>query len=389
MSTISGEDHTDFGIAKVFTPSAFMTTSLQMGTPSYMAPEQKVDSAKVDARADIYAVGVVLFEMLTKENTIGPYVPSELNKTLPPEVDAIFKRAVALKVEERYQSVGELAGELLAIPQQQKKRQEQRMQEERERQEQEARRREEEARIAREREHQRQRAEEDRKSREAARQKIQEPPRGETKKSSAVPFVVIGIILAVLGGFAILAFNSGNSRQEPAPPAKEEAKPAPLPAPAELAKPTPPSSSSSSTSTQALPPLGTDSVRDPITGHEYRKVFLPRVDWGTAKRDVETRLGPDWYLATITNTEEQRFLSANFCNRSGVWIDEHWIGGHKSSSGWRWVTDEPWSYSNWAPNEPSGDGVHLGISINSGAWNDESMYEHIGGYIAERGGNLR
>ena len=62
---------TDFGIAKVFTDGDGVAVKgrtrvgLAMGTPGYMAPEQWADSSSVDARADIFSLGVVLYEMLT------------------------------------------------------------------------------------------------------------------------------------------------------------------------------------------------------------------------------------------------------------------------------------------------------------------------------------
>ena len=92
-----------------------------MGTPYYMAPEQKTDAAHVDKRADIYAVGVVLFELLTLENTIGLEMPSEINRELPKEIDQIIKRAVATKPENRYGDVREFIDALNNIIQTVKK----------------------------------------------------------------------------------------------------------------------------------------------------------------------------------------------------------------------------------------------------------------------------
>jgi serine/threonine protein kinase len=103
---------TDFGIAKMLSPSQFTSTSIQMGTPYYMAPEQKTDSARVDKRADIYALGVVLFELLTLENTIGFELPSEINKILPKEIDNIIKKALATKADDRYGDAKELSDAL-------------------------------------------------------------------------------------------------------------------------------------------------------------------------------------------------------------------------------------------------------------------------------------
>lgn len=96
----------------MLTPTQFTTASLQMGTPYYMAPEQKTDAASVDKRADIYAMGVLLFELLTLENTIGLEAPSEINKTLPKGIDEIVKKALATKPEDRYREATEFLGAL-------------------------------------------------------------------------------------------------------------------------------------------------------------------------------------------------------------------------------------------------------------------------------------
>jgi serine/threonine protein kinase len=103
---------TDFGIAKMLTPSVFQSSSGQMGTPYYMAPEQKTDAAHVDKRADIYAVGVVLFELLTLENTIGFELPSQINKSLPSEIDEIVKKALATRPGDRYARIEDFSHSL-------------------------------------------------------------------------------------------------------------------------------------------------------------------------------------------------------------------------------------------------------------------------------------
>ena len=100
---------TDFGIAKMLSPSKFTTTSINMGTPYYMAPEQKLDAGNVDKRADIYAMGVLLFEFFTLNNTIGLELPSELNSDLPAEIDMVLKKALVSKPEGRYACAQELA----------------------------------------------------------------------------------------------------------------------------------------------------------------------------------------------------------------------------------------------------------------------------------------
>jgi formylglycine-generating enzyme required for sulfatase activity/predicted Ser/Thr protein kinase len=82
------------------------------GTLFYMAPEQMVPGRQVDARADIYSIGVVLYEMLTGELPLGMDLPSELNPVVTPELDAICKRALSIDRDVRYQSARDLEMDL-------------------------------------------------------------------------------------------------------------------------------------------------------------------------------------------------------------------------------------------------------------------------------------
>jgi formylglycine-generating enzyme required for sulfatase activity len=82
------------------------------GTLFYMAPEQMAPGRQVDARADVYSLGVVLYEMLTGELPLGMDLPSELNPVVTPELDAICKRALSIDRDKRYQSTRELAADL-------------------------------------------------------------------------------------------------------------------------------------------------------------------------------------------------------------------------------------------------------------------------------------
>jgi formylglycine-generating enzyme required for sulfatase activity/predicted Ser/Thr protein kinase len=82
------------------------------GTLFYMAPEQMVPGRQVDARVDVYSVGVVLYEMLTGELPLGMDLPSELNPVVTPELDAICKRSLSIDRDVRYQSARDLAADL-------------------------------------------------------------------------------------------------------------------------------------------------------------------------------------------------------------------------------------------------------------------------------------
>ncbi len=85
---------------------------LLSGTLFYMAPEQMVPGRGVDGRADLYSLGVVLYEMLTGELPLGMDLPSELNPVVSPELDAITKKALSIDRDSRYRSAREMAADL-------------------------------------------------------------------------------------------------------------------------------------------------------------------------------------------------------------------------------------------------------------------------------------
>jgi len=68
MVTKSGVKVLDFGLAKTQQDETLTATNVKMGTPAYMAPEQ-LEGKEADARADIYALGLVLREMATGKRT--------------------------------------------------------------------------------------------------------------------------------------------------------------------------------------------------------------------------------------------------------------------------------------------------------------------------------
>jgi len=135
LITADGEPMlTDFGIAKIIDEEATQDltgTSAAIGTPEYMAPEQAT-AKSVDKRADIYAFGVVLYEMLTGrkpfiadtpmavliKHAIEPLPrPSQFVRDLPPRLEQILLKALAKNREDRYQSMGELVNALEDVTQ--------------------------------------------------------------------------------------------------------------------------------------------------------------------------------------------------------------------------------------------------------------------------------
>jgi len=116
---------TDFGIAKSLDPAAsgLTVTGVLIGTPEYMAPEQIRGGHSVDGRADVYALGVLVYRALTgrrpfdgstEEVLLGHLggqvpAPSSLDPRLAPALSAVILKALARGPSERYQSAGEFA----------------------------------------------------------------------------------------------------------------------------------------------------------------------------------------------------------------------------------------------------------------------------------------
>lgn len=99
----------DFGISKLMANTRLTNASIVMGTPFYMSPEQIRNSRDVDARADIYSVGVMLYEILTGSVPTGvPKPASQVTKDVPPALDKIVAKCVDPDPRERYQSASEL-----------------------------------------------------------------------------------------------------------------------------------------------------------------------------------------------------------------------------------------------------------------------------------------
>jgi serine/threonine protein kinase len=121
---------TDLGLAKALSDSGFTQSGEVFGTPAYMAPEQVMSPHDVDGRADVYALGVTLYVLLTGEKPFPsqpslqsvltreqqPYVPARKHNPLVPEsLDAVLQKSLAPRREQRIQSANELAAALEAI----------------------------------------------------------------------------------------------------------------------------------------------------------------------------------------------------------------------------------------------------------------------------------
>jgi len=122
---LDGEGHAllaDFGIAKI-AGGANLTGTALVGTPAYMAPEQ-AHGDRVDARTDVYALGVVAFEMITGRKMYTTDNPLEILlkivndpspslyefvENIPEDLDVVIQTALAKDPEDRYQTASEFA----------------------------------------------------------------------------------------------------------------------------------------------------------------------------------------------------------------------------------------------------------------------------------------
>ena len=115
---------TDFGLGRAANVTAgSIAYSQSMDTPEakeiagtldYMAPEART-GGNVDARADIYACGVILYEMLTGERPAGTDMPSDLNPAVPKFLDDAFRRSYA-RLDKRFATTDEFAKALVGGP---------------------------------------------------------------------------------------------------------------------------------------------------------------------------------------------------------------------------------------------------------------------------------
>ncbi|MGB5106118.1 MAG: protein kinase [Candidatus Zixiibacteriota bacterium] len=108
----------DFGIALLLEIdlNERTETGVVMGTYAYMSPEQREDTGTVDQTTDIYATGVMLYEVLTGRKPEGRFkLPTELNPQLSTGYDEIVKKALQPDRRDRYQKAVEMKDALLAV----------------------------------------------------------------------------------------------------------------------------------------------------------------------------------------------------------------------------------------------------------------------------------
>lgn len=99
----------DFGLAKLMSPGRMAKSSMALGTAYYQAPEQSVRKGEVDQRADVYSLGVILYEMLVGELPVGRFdPPSHRVSGLAKRLDDVILKCLHPQPEGRYNNVAEL-----------------------------------------------------------------------------------------------------------------------------------------------------------------------------------------------------------------------------------------------------------------------------------------
>ena len=109
----------DFGLARIMgneSPQHALTATHQvMGTPRYMAPEQLEGTHRVDHRADIYSLGVVIYEMLTGELPIGRFATPSSKVEIDVRLDEVVLRTLEKEPQRRYQQASQVKSDVQSI----------------------------------------------------------------------------------------------------------------------------------------------------------------------------------------------------------------------------------------------------------------------------------
>ncbi|RKH32279.1 serine/threonine-protein kinase [Corallococcus sp. CA031C] len=109
----------DFGLAGIRQPDSqkqLTATSVAMGTLNYMAPEQRRDAKNVDGRADLFSLGVMMYEALTGELPVGRFkLPSQRVRGLDPRLDPVVERLLETDREARYATATEVCEALESL----------------------------------------------------------------------------------------------------------------------------------------------------------------------------------------------------------------------------------------------------------------------------------
>jgi serine/threonine protein kinase len=344
----------DFGLAKANDPSqsGITKTNMAMGTPDFVAPEAFVPGVPLDGRADLYAIGVMLYQMLTGEIPRGIWTLPGKKLGTDPRFDSIITKAMQTDRESRYQSAADLRRDLdtiLVTPRA--------------------------ALIAQ------QQAAAEAAARATQAQKQQEAAKDGhgadiAKKKSSILGPILGIAasIALVAGLYVMLTDDGSKKSTPKDNAASPSTPA-APTPAEnipVPSPTPPAPAIASATPAPEPDMPATPPSDlkPAAVHTFgghRYLFVEeQMNWNEAKARAEREGG---HLATVTTKEEHEWLMETFGTKLGAAGGFAYLGAtlDRSTGAWRWITGEPFEFAAWN-RPPNGNETLLGLT--RGGWDD-------------------
>ena len=376
----------DFGLAKTADASqaGLTKTNMAMGTPDFVAPEALTPGMSIDGRADLYAVGVMLYNMLTGQVPRGAFRMPSVTSATDVRYDTIIGKAMQMDRELRYQTALDVRRELdvilttpLAKPGVQTISVKPRDLPQKP--------------VAKSPSTpQQQRAPG---SAGVPVRTSQAPSSGPPAKPGAPPVktgqraqphaappqkksnsgVIYGIAASlVVAAAAAFLLPGGGKKPAPKPlaqTANEKPKPAPKPPP-----PSPPKPADATVQNSAV---------FTFSGHRYQ-LITEKFKWDAAKAKAESMGG---HLATITSKGEYDWLWGSILSkRKKTELDPN---GERSFIGaiqrnppdgpWEWVTGEPYSYQSWMGNFPNDKNNSVKVAtLQSKGWDDVTQnYEAL------------
>ncbi len=337
----------DFGLAKggeMPGLPGLTNPNMTLGTPDFLAPEALTIGMEPDHRADLYAVGVMLYNMLTGDIPRGMFRLPSARVGTDPRFDMIIAKAMESDREDRYQSAYEIRralDDILSTP------------------------------IVREGDAMSSAAIPKAAARKAyERQRLGGPkhgphahmpphsaPTAKAKGGSGILVMVLGV-LAMAGVGYMVWKDKGVTVPAPGPepvvteggtriPVSLPTNPPTVPT---LVTPIPTGSVPKPTTTGSPANVLNDSPTFVYNGHRYQLIAKP-LDWLAAKQAASSKGG---YLATINSAAEDSWIKSVFASRLPR-FGRILIGGRRQVIGgkWEWVTEEAFEYTGWLPGWPN------------------------------------
>ncbi len=350
----------DFGIARMRRTDADGATQasvsgVRLGTPEYAAPELFDFQKHIDQRADLFSLGVVLYELLTGARPTGSFIaPSQRKPGIDKRFDAVVVRAMQSEPADRYASAEEMKKDLLKVlqagPQPARA-----------------------GAVSKTPTGQKgARPEPPAAPKGPAKVAAKESPAAKAKPPSKKnPALLWGSVIgaAAAAGILVAVLNRGDDQKKNGAAAILDATSTPPENPFkdDVIKPGP------SAVTTPPPPRQPGPPAKKLThgGHTYQ--YLPsRLNWNEARAQAESQGG---HLATITSQEEYDVLRTYLLPLVRQNNDCCWLGASdaEAEGTWKWITGEPFEFKVWGPNAPSNGSDGKGPQ-NFLAWQKQTKY---------------